>query len=301
MNAKGVYPILPTPFTPDGQLDHPSLKRLIDYMADIGAHGVAILGFMGEAHKLSTEEKRAVIQTVTTQSANRLQVMVGVRAFGAADAIEQARVAKEYGADAVFVAPIDIQNDDVLYEYYRNVAEHTQLPVMIHDFPESFRTILSANLIARLGNEVSNVVGVKLEEQPVLNKLSQILETAPDMAIFGGLGGEYYLEELQRGARGIMTGFAFPEVLLAIYRCHTKGDHTGAERIFDKYCPLIRYEFQPKIGLAYRKHIYKARGIFESDFIRSPGLTLDKRSRQELEGLIKRVGLSLEKHQNVSV
>ena len=294
MNARGVYPILPTPFTDESQLDERSLRRLIDYMADIGVHGVAILGFMGEAHKLSGEERRGVIHIVTEQSGGRLQVMVGVRAFGTAGAVEQALEAKEYGADTVFVAPLDVQNDGVLFDFYREVAERSGIPVMVHDFPESFKTVLSPDLIARLGNEIPGVVGIKLEEPPVLIKLSRILDEAPEMAVFGGLGGEYYLEELQRGARGIMTGFAFPEVLLDIYRRYSSGDEEGATRVFDRYCPLIRYEFQPKIGLAYRKHVYKARGIFGSDFIRSPGLTLDERSKQEFERTIERVGLTLE-------
>lgn len=294
MNAQGVYPILPTPFTDRGELDEASLRRLIDYMADVGVHGVAILGFMGEAHKLSGEERRRVIRTVTEQGETRLQVMVGVRAFGTAGAIEQALEAEEHGADAVFVAPIDVQNDAALFDYYREVAAGAGIPVMLHDFPESFGTVLSPELIARLGNEAPGVVGIKLEDPPVLTKLSRILDKAPAMAVFGGLGGEYFLEELQRGAKGIMTGFAFPEVLLAIFDAFAAGDGEEAARLFDRYCPLIRYEFQPKIGLAFRKYAYWRRGVFDSAHIRPPGMTLDDRSRDELEAIVARVGLSFE-------
>lgn len=293
MEAFGVYPILPTPFSDTGEVDEISMRCLIDYMLAIGVQGVAILGFMGEAHKLSGEERRKVIRAVSEQSAGRLQVMVGVRAFGTAGAIEQAVEAKDYGADAVFVAPIEIQNDAVLFDFYRQVAERSEIPVMLHDFPESFSTTLSPELIARLSNEVHGIFGIKLEDPPVLVKLSQILDQVPEMLVFGGLGGEYFIEELQRGARGIMTGFAFPEVLLHIYRQFKDGNQIGAATTFDHYCSLIRYEFQPKIGLAFRKHVYKKRGIFKSDFIRPPGLRLDERSRKELENLIKRVGLDL--------
>ena len=290
---KGIHPIIPTAFKDDGTFDEASQRRLIDYLIDVGVQGVAPLGFLGEAHKLSERERRRVTEVIVDQAAGRLKILVGVRALGTAGAVAQAREAKELGADAVFAAPLTIQNDDALYAYYRTLAEESGIDVMIHDYPESFRTVLSPSLIARLANEVPGIVGIKLEEPPVLVKTSTVLAAAPDLAVLGGLGGVYFLEELQRGAVGIMTGFAYPEVLLEIWQKFTSGDRDGAARVFDHYCPLLRYEFQPKLGLAFRKHVYQRKGIFASDHIRPPGLTLDSLSRQELEATIDRVGLSL--------
>lgn len=290
---RGVHPIVPTAFREDGSLDLDSQRRLIDHIAAAGSHGVAILGFLGEAHKLSTAERRQVIAATRERLRPGMKLLVGVRAHGAAGAVEQALEAKDLGADAVFVAPIDVQNDGVLFDFYRSVADRSGVPVMIHDYPEHFGTTLSPQLIARLGNEVEGIVGIKLEEPPVLVKLSQVLDAAPQLAVLGGLGGVYCLEELQRGAAGIMTGFAFPEVLVDIYERFANGDRDGATAVFDRYMPLIRYEFQNKIGLAFRKHVYRTQGIIESDHIRAPGMKLDERSRAELEALIARVGLHL--------
>ena len=292
---KGIHPIVPTAFNDDGSFDPASQRRLVDHLLQVGVQGVAILGFLGEAHKLSEAERRQVIETVVDQAAGRLKVLVGVRALGTAGAIAQAVEARELGADAVFAAPLTVQNDAALYEYYRDLAEESGIPVLIHDFPESFGTILSPTLIARLANEVPRIVGIKLEEPPVLVKTSTVLDAAPQLAVLGGLGGVYFLEELQRGAVGIMTGFAYPEVLLEIWQRFTAGERSGAAEVFDRYCPLLRYEFQPKLGLAFRKHVYRSRGVFSSDHIRSPGLRLDDRSRAELEATIKRVGLSLDR------
>lgn len=113
------------------------------------------------------------------------------------------------------------------------------------------------------------------------------------MRIFGGLGGVYFLEELQRGAVGTMTGFAFPEILVRIYDQYASGDYAGAAATFDRYCPLIRYEFQPKIGLALRKYIYLKRGAIACDAIRSPGMRIDAVTTHELEAVIARVGLAV--------
>lgn len=292
---KGIHPIVPTAFKADGSFDAASQRRLIDYLLDVGVQGVAILGFLGEAHKLSEAERKEVVRTVVEHVQGRLKVLVGVRALGTAGAVAQAVEARELGADAVFAAPLTIQSDPALFGYYRDLAEQSEIPVMIHDFPENFGTILSPALIARLANEVPGIVGIKLEEPPVLVKTSTVLDAAPHLAVLGGLGGVYFLEELQRGAVGIMTGFAYPEVLLEIWQKYTSGDVDGAAQVFDRYAPLLRYEFQPKIGLAFRKHVYFKRGIFGSDFIRPPGVSIDDRSRNELEATIRRVGLSLDR------
>jgi 4-hydroxy-tetrahydrodipicolinate synthase len=138
---------------------------------------------------------------------------------------------------------------------------------------------------------------IKMEEPPVGQKISQIRQMAGErMKIFGGLGGVYFLEELQRGAVGTMTGFAYPEILVRIYDQHAAGDIAGAAATFDRYCPLIRYEFQPKIGLALRKYILMKRGIIASDTIRSPGMRMDDETARELEATVVRVGLSLDAH-----
>lgn len=294
MRLHGVNPILPTPFTDDGALDLPSLRRLIDFQRQAGAHGVAILGFLGEAHKLSEAERRSVIETTVAQADGALPVWVGVRALGTAGAIEQAVAAERLGAAAVFVAPIAPQSDAALKAYYSAVADAVRVPVILHDYPASFGIELSVPLIADLAL-AGKAPYIKLEDPPVLPKMSAILDAAGDrIGVFGGLGGEYFLEELERGALGIMTGFAFPEVLVGIYERFTAGEHAAAAALFDKYMPLIRYEFQPKIGLAFRKHVYHARGVFSSAHIRAPGMPLDATSREELERLIARVGLSLE-------
>ncbi|MFT4605211.1 MAG: 4-hydroxy-tetrahydrodipicolinate synthase [Rhodothermales bacterium] len=295
MQFEGVLPILPTPFSETGLVDSDSLRRLVDFELEAGVHGLSILGFMGEAHKLALSERREIVSTTVEQVAGRVPIWCGIRAFGAAGAIEQGLEAQELGASAVFVAPIGVQHDGVLFDYFAEVASRLDIPVIIHDFPESFVTTLSAELIARMAREIPGVQYVKLEELPVLSKLSEIYEKADgQIGIFGGLGGEYFLEELQRGANGIMTGFAFPEVLVAVYQAFRDGDTDRAAAIFDRYATLIRYEFQPKIGLAFRKFIFRRRGIIASSFLRAPGRLLDARGEAELEAIIQRVGLSLD-------
>ena len=290
---QGVFPVLPTPFASNGALDDDSMRRLVDYVSERAVHGVSILGFLGEAHKLSTSERDQVVKTVVTHKSKGLSVCVGIRALGAAGAVEQAQRACDLGADAVFVAPIPTGSEIAQFEYFRTVASSSSLPMLIHDFPDSFGITISTDLVVRLHHEMENIVGMKLEERPVLPKLSRILAAVPGCRIFGGLGGIYCLEELGRGAIGIMTGFAFPEILVKVYTLFTNGDSKGAAIAFDRYASLLRYEFQPHIGLAFRKYLYKKRGVFETDFIRAPRFEMDEQSRTELDSILNRLEVAI--------
>jgi 4-hydroxy-tetrahydrodipicolinate synthase len=293
INAKGVFTICPTPFDDALKVDTESIKSLVDFLIDTGITGFAILGFLGELHKLNNTERRLVTDTFVKHTKGRVPVWVGVRAHGITGAIEQAQEAQDSGAAAVFAAPLDNASDALLFDYYKAVADAVKIPVVIHDFPDSFGTEIRPEVVARLGKE-GGVHMIKMEEPPVGQKISRIRDLAGDeaMKIFGGLGGMFFLEELQRGAVGTMTGFAYPEVLVEIYNRFAAGDHQGAAAVFDRYCPLIRYEFQPKIGLALRKYIYQQRGAIRSNAIRSPGMRIDALTIKELEATVARVGLS---------
>lgn len=291
--ARGVFTICPTPFTAEGEVDLASIATLVDFQIEAGVAGLAILGFLGELHKLSVAERQTVLKAFVARAAGRVPVWVGVRALGIAGAIEQAREAEAMGAAAVFVAPLDNVGEAQQFDYYSAVARSVSIPVVIHDFPDSFGTEISAELVARLGRE-GGVHMIKMEEPPVGPKISRILALADGrMQVFGGLGGVYFLEELQRGAVGTMTGFAFPEILVRIYAHFARGDVPAAAATFDRYCPLIRYEFQPKLGLALRKYTYKQRGVIASDHVRVPGMRADAVTARELEATVARVGLSL--------
>lgn len=294
LDAHGVYTICPTPFNEDLSIDHESIRTLVEFQIAAGVTGLAVLGFLGEAHKLSNAERRDVVDSFIRAAARRVPVWVGIRALGIAGAIEQSLEAQSLGAAAVFVAPLDGASDALLFDYYRAIAQAVDIPVVIHDFPDSFGTEVKAELVARLGRE-GGVGMIKMEEPPVAPKISRILDLAGGtVKVFGGLGGVYFLEELQRGAVGTMTGFAYPEILVRIYDQFAAGDVAGAARTFDHYCPLIRYEFQPKIGLALRKFVYRERGAIRCAAIRSPGATIDGRSEAEMTAIVARVGLSLE-------
>lgn len=290
----GVHPIVPTPFLDDGSVDLASVRRLVDALVASDVQGIAVLGFMGESHKLMGPERRDVLTTAVEQAAGRVPIWVGVRALGTAGCVEQVQEAERGGASAVFVAPIEPQSDAALERHYRTVAAATSLPMALHDYPSSFGITLGVDLIARLARD-GVAPYVKAEDPPVLRKQRAVLEAVDGrVGIFGGLGGMWVYEELEAGAAGVMTGLAFPEVLVEIVARYAAGDHVGAAKVFDRVLPLIRYEFQPGIGVALRKHVFRRRGVFTTEFVRPPAPPVDATTLAGFEAVVERCGLRID-------
>ena len=290
----GVHPIVPTPFLDDGSVDLESVGRLVDAMVVAGVQGIAILGFMGESHKLMGAERRAVLTAAAEAAAGRLPIWVGVRGLGTAACIEQVQEAEALGASAVFVAPIAPQSDAALERHFRAVAASTALPMALHDYPESFGIQLGVDLIGRLARD-GVAPYLKAEDPPVIDKQRRVLAAAGGrLGVFGGLGGAWLYEELEAGAAGVMTGLAFPEILVEIVARFAAGDRVGSAAVFDRALPLIRYEFQPGIGVALRKHVYRRRGIFTSEHVRPPAPAVDAATLAGFEAVVERCGLRID-------
>jgi 4-hydroxy-tetrahydrodipicolinate synthase len=290
---QGVWNIVPTPFHPDEELDLDSLRTLTDFVVGCGVDGMTILGVLGEGAKLSDRERSAVIDVTLQQAAGRVPVCVTVSAPSAYRSVEYAREAQAKGAHSVMLSapPLARPNDDAVRRNFVRVAQAVpSLPVVIQDLP-ALGIWMSVELIAQMAAEAPNLRVIKLEEEPTAPKVARLLAANPELRVLGGLGGEMLIEELRRGAVGTMTGFGYPETLVAIMGAWRAGDHAQATETFHRWMALIRFENQQLLNLPIRKHIYMRRGAIASDKVRAPGPTLDDQTRADLEDLLARLGV----------
>ncbi|HEX2182480.1 MAG TPA: dihydrodipicolinate synthase family protein [Rubrobacteraceae bacterium] len=295
MSLHGVCTIALTPFTEEGDLDEASIEALAGFYADAGLHGVIVLGIMGEAHKLSDAERQTVTERYVSAVADRVPVVVGCSAVATKVVVERARAAEEAGATAVMVAPPNNQRSlDLVFEHYRRMAEAVSVPVVVQDEPVNTGVVMPAPFLARLVDGIEGCRYVKLEEAPTTIKISGLLKEAQsEVGVFGGLGGMYFYEELRRGAAGIMTGFAYPHVLVETYRLFARCEEREAQEYFFRYLPLIRFEAQLGVGgVGIRKEILKLRGVVSSSHVRFPAPALDAETLRELEDLVRVLGLT---------
>lgn len=289
----GIFNILATPFTADFDVDYDSLKNLVNFQMDKGAHGLTILGVMGEAAKLSVDERKSVMDTVIETVDGAIPVVVGTSHPEIETCIDLSSAAFEAGADGVMIAPprMEDKSDNAILALYSKIAEHIEKPIVVQDFPPINDVIMSPNLLTRIAEAIPNARYLKLEDPPLMEKIGAIRERTDKFEIFGGLGGMFLLEELKRGASGTMTGFAFTEILVAVFDAFNDDRMDDAEAIFDKYLPLIRYENQPQINLTIRKEFLKRRGAMKNATPREPFNPIDEGTHEEISWLLKRVGI----------
>src|SRR5512134_715418 len=101
----GIFNILATPFDSQLQVDWDSLRRLVAFQLDKDAYGLTILGVLGEAAKLSVDERRQVVDTVMETVAGRVPVVVGVSHPETPTVIALSKAAFESGAAGAMIAP----------------------------------------------------------------------------------------------------------------------------------------------------------------------------------------------------
>jgi len=291
----GVYAVAPTPFHADGGLDRTSLDRLVDFYGEVGVDGLTILGQLGEAPKLDQDEALEVARRVI--GGTEVPVVVGVSSPGFAAMRSLTAAVMDAGAAGVMIAPPNtLRTDDQIIAYYAGAAAAigADTPFVLQDYPLTFSVQMSPGVIARIANEHPGCVMLKHEDWPGLDKISALraLEAKGDMprlSVLTGNGGLFLDFETERGADGAMTGYCFPDLLVDVVARSRAGEREAAHDLFDAHLPLIRYEQQPGVGLAVRKHVLCRRGILDSDAQRTPARTLSPTARSEVDYLLERL------------
>jgi 4-hydroxy-tetrahydrodipicolinate synthase len=294
--ATGTFAIAPTPFHDDGRMDEASIDRLADFYTEVGCNGVTILGILGEAPKLDGAEAEAIVRRFVSR-ASTLQIVVGVSAPGFAAMRSLARAAMDAGAAGVMIAPTpSLRTDDQIATYFKQAVEAIgdDIPWVLQDYPLTLNVVMTPAVIRRIVMDNPSCVMLKHEDWPGLEKITALRGFQKDgslrpLSILTGNGATFLDFEMERGADGAMTGYAFPELLIDVVRLSKQGERDAAHDLFDAHLPLIRYEQQPGVGLAVRKYVLHRRGVLGSPAQRKPGSTLSAKARDEVDYLLSRI------------
>lgn len=294
--ASGLFPIAPTPFHPDGRLDTASIDTLIAAYLKAGATGITVLGIMGEAPKMEAEESLAIVKQFI-KGMGTLPVIVGVSSPGFAAMRSLARASMDMGAAGVMIAPPPaLRTDDQITGYYRQAIEAIgpDIPFVIQDYPLTLSVVMTPKVIRQIVQDNPSCVMLKHEDWPGLEKISALRGFQKDgsmreISILTGNGGLFLDFEMERGADGAMTGYAFPEMLSGLVKLMNAGQRDAAHDLFDAHLPLLRYEQQQGVGLAVRKYVMMKRGMIASDAQRKPASAISAVARAEVDYLLARL------------
>ncbi|MFK0002817.1 4-hydroxy-tetrahydrodipicolinate synthase [Paenarthrobacter sp. NPDC090522] len=238
----GVLTALATPFTPEGAIDVPALRRLVDRSIDGGVDGVVACGSTGEFASLSAGERRLVVETVTQHTAGRVPVVAQTGATSTAEAISNSRHAQECGADVLMVvAPYyDPLSLGETTHYFRAVAEAVELPVMLYNYPSATGVNLDPATVGKLAREVENIRYIK-DSSGDMGQATQLIHHHSDYISTIVGWDALILSALTEGAPAVMAGTAniLPREIVAVQRAVAAGDFATAKAEWDRIYPLI--------------------------------------------------------------
>ncbi len=292
--SSGVFPIAPTTFDERGDLDLESQKRTIDFLIDARVDGICILANYSEQFALTDAERDQLIDTILTHAAGRVPIIVTTTHYSTRIAAERSKRAQAAGAAMVMLMPpyhgTTLRADEAgITEYFRQVAEAIDIPIMVQDAPMS-GTVLSAPFLARLAGAIPQLDYFKIESAGAAGKLRELIALAGDRidGPFDGEEGITLMADLDAGATGCMPSAMIPETIGQIVRRFLAGDREGALALYDRHLPLINFENR-QCNLRATKVLMAEGGIIESAHTRHPFLPLPEATRAGLLDLARRV------------
>jgi 4-hydroxy-tetrahydrodipicolinate synthase len=287
-SLRGIIPIVVTTFHEDGSLDLESQRQLIRHLLEQGVHALALFGNASEGYALTNSERETLLALTVKEVQGKVPVIVSSGHNGTHGAVELSRAAENGGADALMVLPPFYVKPDGqgIFDYFAAISNAVRIPIMVQDAPLMTQVPMPSALLARMSKELEHVRLVKVEAPPTAPKITELSQAANgNVTLFGGLNGNFLIEELDRGAVGTMPGSDLCAPFLRIWKAYENGDRAVARKEFQKLLPLIRYEIQPGLGVSVMKLNLKARGIISCAAVRPPTKSVDAIGVKEVEEL----------------
>lgn len=288
---KGIWPVAPTPFHPDGRVDYDGMRRVIDCMVDQGCAGVCILANFSEQFLITDEERQRLTELSLEHMAGRLPVIVTISHFATDIAVQRARHAKAHGASIVMMMPpyhgaLMRGTAEQTYEQFARVGE-AGIPIMIQDAPLS-GVDLPVALLVRMAREIEMVKLFKIECAQAAAKLRTLIAEG-GKAIEGPFDGEEaitLLADLDAGATGSMTSAMIPDQIKPVIEAHAQGDREAAKAAYARVLPAINHENR-QCGFRSAKAVMVEGGVIKSAFCRHPIAPLHPDTHAQLIDLVR--------------
>lgn len=266
----GIYPMLVTPFAPDGSLALGQFDGLIEAMLGAGVAGVAALGIGGEVASLSPEERLAVADRVLERVGGRVPVVIGATASDTESACTYAKRAAAAGARVVMVAPPSdppLSGRAELLVHFAAVADAIgDAELMVQDAPQFLGVALDTPMIEDLAQSRLNIGYAKTEALPAGEAVDSLRAArARGTTIFGGQAGLHAIDVFDAGAAGIIPGCELAAPLVRLHRAYVDGDRADAVARHRRMLPLLNFMFQD-LGhyLRCTKWLLAERGLIDA-------------------------------------
>jgi N-acetylneuraminate lyase len=283
---RGIIPALITPYTADGRINEDSLEKIISLNMKKGVSGFYVCGSTAEAFLLSLEERKRVLEVVTSCVDGKASVIAHIGCISTDEAIELGMHAEKAGADAVSSIPPFYYkfSPEEIRGHYRKIADKVSLPIILYNFPAATGCSLtgadSRDLLAD-----PHVIGVKHTSYN-LYELERMKQLNNELIVLNG-HDEVYLGGLAMGADGAIgsTYNFMAEKFIMMNQHFGNGELQAAQKLQSEANNII--DVLVEVGLlAGIKYILGLQGI-ECGHCRSPFKRLPDTGKAKLDEVLK--------------
>ncbi|MFT3747499.1 MAG: dihydrodipicolinate synthase family protein [Agriterribacter sp.] len=279
---KGVFPALTTKFTSNDALDLPLFEKNLEAQIEAGVSGIILGGTLGEASVLTIEEKETLVKFAIDKIKGRIPVVLNIAEGATREAVNQAALARKWGADGLMLLPPMRYKSDhrETVTYFTTVANSTDLPLMLYNNPHDYKIEITLDMFDELV-PVKNIEAVKESTRDVTNVTRMLNRFGDRYKILCGVDTITF-EELAAGADGLVAGLvcAFPAETVAIYNLIKSERYAEALALYRWFMPLLELDIHPKL-VQYIK-LAESRVGLGSEYVRAPRLQLAGKEREQV-------------------
>ena len=291
----GMWPVAPTPFHENGEVDYEGMGRVIDCMVDQKVEGICILANYSEQFLISDEEREKLTKLCMKKIDGRVKTIVTVSHFATDIVRPRAELAKSLDADIIMMMPpyhgaLLKGNPDQIFEQFNEISK-VKIPIMIQDAPLS-GIELSVPLLTKMINEIEYLTCFKIESANAASKIRALIKNCSERldAPFDGEESITLYADLEAGISGSMSSALLPEKIAPVIDHFWNNEKDKAEQIYNSILPLINFENR-QCGFRATKTVMKEGGVIKSDFCRDPIKPLDLDTKNLLLNFAKRYDL----------
>ena len=293
MKITGIFPPIPTPFTPEGAVDLPALGANFSKWNEGPLAGYVVGGSNGEFVTLSIEERMEVVTRARQLVPAGRILIAGSGMESTRSTVEMAQRLAEAGADALLVVTPSYYKSKMdsaaLVAHYHTVAEGSALPLILYSVPANTGVDIPVDAVQELSKH-PKIVGIKDSGGDVTKIGEMVYKTPDDFQVLAGSGG-FLLGALAVGAVGAIAGLAniAGAALVEIMACFARGDLNAARAIQH---PLIEVNraVTAQYGVAGLKAAMDMLGFYGGP-VRAPLLPLSTHAKASLRKTLEQGGL----------
>ena len=285
---RGSFVALITPMLANGDVDYPSLNRLVEFHITAGTDGIVSVGTTGESATLSFEQHVNVVKATVAAVNGRCKIVVGSGANSTEESLFLQNETQDLGIDG-FLSVVPYYNKPQqrgMVAHFTVLADAANVPVILYNVPGRTVADMQPETVAILAQH-PNIIGIK-DATGDMQRLKDTQSLVPaDFLILSGddaTGCEF----MNLGGHGVIsvTANIVPKQMKMMCDAALSGNISGSKQIDDSIVRLHTDLFIESNPVIPKWALYKM-GLITSPELRLPLVQAELSSQSLIEQTLK--------------